>query len=170
MAYNPNYGQQPGYGQPPPGQLEVGHGPYPSMGAGVASRLKYNNGSAQSTKTIRFITADELKSALVNAQGKTFSHTACSLMIGMFDKDRSGHINVEEFDKLYTYVNQWLTVFKTYDLDQSGQIDESELTKVVHLLKKENQTGVTTKNKYSIISQSGTSNIPAPPPTPPSPL
>lgn len=47
----------------------------------------------------------------------------------MFDKDRSGHINVEEFDKLYTYVNQWLAVFKTYDLDQSGQIDESELTK-----------------------------------------
>lgn len=47
----------------------------------------------------------------------------------MFDKDRSGHINLEEFDKLYTYINQWLTVFKTYDLDQSGCIDEQELSK-----------------------------------------
>lgn len=47
----------------------------------------------------------------------------------MFDKDRSGHINLEEFDKLYTYINQWLTVFKTYDLDQSGCIDEEELSK-----------------------------------------
>lgn len=47
----------------------------------------------------------------------------------MFDKDRSGHINVEEFDKLYTYVNQWLAVFKTYDTDQSGHIEEEELSK-----------------------------------------
>lgn len=45
----------------------------------------------------------------------------------MFDKDRSGHMNLEEFDKLYTYVNQWLAVFKTYDSDQSGSIDENEL-------------------------------------------
>lgn len=29
-----------------------------------------------------FITALELKSALVNAQGQTFSETACSLMMG----------------------------------------------------------------------------------------
>lgn len=47
----------------------------------------------------------------------------------MFDKDRSGTINVEEFDKLYTYINQWLAVFKTYDTDQSGNIDEQELSK-----------------------------------------
>lgn len=46
----------------------------------------------------------------------------------MFDKDRSGHINLEEFDKLYTYINQWLAVFKTYDTDQSGNIDEPELS------------------------------------------
>lgn len=59
----------------------------------------------------------------------------------MFDKDRTGHINVEEFEKLYTYVNQWLAVFKTYDTDQSGSIEEKELSngkystsKTVHLL------------------------------------
>ncbi|XP_038216001.1 peflin [Zerene cesonia] len=130
MAYQ-GYGQ-PGYGQPQGGQLEVGHGPYPSIGAG-------GNISPQVMQWFRavdkdqsgFITAPELKAALVNAQGQTFSETACNLMIGMFDKDRSGHINVEEFDKLYTYINQWLAVFKTYDTDQSGHIDEQELSKAL---------------------------------------
>lgn len=56
------------------------------------------------------------------------------MISGMFDKDQSGHINLEEFDKLYTYINQWLAVFKTYDTDQSGNIEEQELTKgITHL-------------------------------------
>lgn len=54
----------------------------------------------------------------------------------MFDKDRSGHITLEEFDKLYTYINQWLAVFKTYDTDQSGHIDEQELSKGIISIEK----------------------------------
>jgi peflin len=45
----------------------------------------------------------------------------------MFDADRSGTIDVNEFEKLFAYINQWLAVFKTYDRDQSGQIEEAEL-------------------------------------------
>ncbi|XP_072943478.1 peflin isoform X1 [Epargyreus clarus] len=131
MAYNPGYGQ-PGYGGPPgaPGQLEVGHGPYPSIGAGgtISPQVQQWFYAVDKDRS-GFITSAELKAALVNAQGRTFSETACNLMIGMFDKDRSGHINLEEFDKLYTYINQWLAVFKTYDTDQSGHIDEQELSK-----------------------------------------
>lgn len=52
----------------------------------------------------------------------------------MFDKDRSGHINVEEFEKLYTYINQWLAVFKTYDTDQSGNIEEKELSNGMEII------------------------------------
>lgn len=48
-------------------------------------------------------------------------------MIGMFDKDKTGTINVQEFEQLYAYINQWLTVFKNYDKDQSGSIEENEL-------------------------------------------
>lgn len=48
-------------------------------------------------------------------------------MIGMFDKDKTGTINIQEFEQLYAYINQWLTVFKTYDKDQSGSIEEHEL-------------------------------------------
>lgn len=139
MAYNPGYGgegapqgygQPPaGYGAPPPGQLEMGHGPYPSIGAGGGVNPQVQNWFLAVDKDRSgFITAPELKAALVNAQGQTFSETACNLMIGMFDKDRTGHINVEEFEKLYTYINQWLAVFKTYDTDQSGSIEEKELS------------------------------------------
>ncbi|XP_013186510.2 peflin isoform X1 [Amyelois transitella] len=132
MAYNPGYGQ-PGYGGPPPGeQLEMGHGPYPSIGTGGGISPQVHQWfRAVDKDQSGFITSNELKIALVNAQGQSFSDTACNLMIGMFDKDRSGTINLDEFDKLYTYINQWLAVFKTYDVDQSGHIDEQELSKAL---------------------------------------
>lgn len=47
------------------------------------------------------INAEELKSALVNGRGENFSDQACKLMIGMFDQDQSGTIDLAEFDKLY---------------------------------------------------------------------
>lgn len=46
----------------------------------------------------------------------------------MFDGDRSGTIDLLEFDKLYNYINQWLQLFKTYDRDASGHIEEAELS------------------------------------------
>lgn len=73
------------------------------------------------------INAEELKSALVNGRGENFSDQACKLMIGMFDQDQSGTIDLNEFDKLYAYINQWLAAFKAYDKDGSGHIDENEL-------------------------------------------
>lgn len=74
------------------------------------------------------INAKELQAALINGQGKNFSDQACNLMIGMFDKNKKGTIDVQEFQQLYTYINQWLAVFKNYDRDQSGHIEEGELS------------------------------------------
>lgn len=48
-------------------------------------------------------------------------------MIGMFDRDRSGTINFQEFGALWKYVNDWQTTFKSYDRDNSGSIDKNEL-------------------------------------------
>uniref|UniRef100_V5G963 Peflin n=1 Tax=Anoplophora glabripennis TaxID=217634 RepID=V5G963_ANOGL len=70
---------------------------------------------------------EELQSALVNGQGENFSSQACKLMIGMFDVDKSGTIGINEFQLLYNYINQWLTVFKNYDSNRSGSIEEQEL-------------------------------------------
>lgn len=81
------------------------------------------------------INAEELKAALVNGKGQNFSDAACKLMIGMFDQDSSGTIDIVEFEKLYAYINQWLSVFKNYDRDNSGSIDENELNQGI-LVKK----------------------------------
>ncbi|KAJ8950871.1 hypothetical protein NQ318_011167 [Aromia moschata] len=69
----------------------------------------------------------ELQAALINGQGQNFSTTACKLMIGMFDTDKTGTIDINEFQLLYGYINQWLTVFRNYDRDSSGSIEEPEL-------------------------------------------
>ncbi len=45
----------------------------------------------------------------------------------MFDRDRSGTINFQEFGALWKYVNDWQTTFKSYDKDNSGSIDKHEL-------------------------------------------
>ncbi|CAK9823074.1 pef1 [Anthophora retusa] len=74
------------------------------------------------------ITAEELKCALANGQGGTFSDTACKLMIGMFDKEKSGTIDLFEFQALYNYINAWLSVFRGFDHDNSGNIQENELS------------------------------------------
>lgn len=73
------------------------------------------------------ITATELQLALANGQGGTFSDTACKLMIGMFDKEKNGTINVTEFQALYNYITAWLGVFRGFDHDNSSSIQEDEL-------------------------------------------
>lgn len=50
------------------------------------------------------------------------------LCLGMFNRDKTGTVDIHEFEKLYSYINQWLAVFKTYDRDASGHIDEAELS------------------------------------------
>ena len=45
----------------------------------------------------------------------------------MFDRDRSGSIELHEFQALWTYIGQWRQVFDQYDRDRSGAIDGGEL-------------------------------------------
>lgn len=45
----------------------------------------------------------------------------------MFDTQKTGSVDVHQFAKLFEYINQWLGIFKTYDRNGSGQIDDGEL-------------------------------------------
>ena len=56
----------------------------------------------------------------------------------MYDKNASGSIDVNEFQQLFSAINQWKGVFQGYDKDRSGTIEQSELSqgKMTKLLEK----------------------------------
>lgn len=45
----------------------------------------------------------------------------------MFDQDRSGSINFQEFQSLWKYITDWQNCFRGFDRDNSGSIDKREL-------------------------------------------
>lgn len=45
----------------------------------------------------------------------------------MFDRDRSGQIDLNEFQALWSYIQQWRATFDQFDRDRSGSIDVNEL-------------------------------------------
>ncbi|XP_014801928.1 PREDICTED: peflin [Calidris pugnax] len=74
-----------------------------------------------------YISVKELKQALVNSNWSTFNDETCLLMINMFDKTRSGRIDVYGFSALMRFIQQWKNLFQQYDRDQSGSISFNEL-------------------------------------------
>lgn len=51
----------------------------------------------------------------------------------MFDKDGSGTINLNEFQQLWTYMNQWKGTFERIDANRSGSIESHELCAGNHI-------------------------------------
>uniref|UniRef100_A0AC35TMC3 Programmed cell death protein 6 n=1 Tax=Rhabditophanes sp. KR3021 TaxID=114890 RepID=A0AC35TMC3_9BILA len=74
------------------------------------------------------ITALELQQALSNGTQSEFNPETCRLMIGMFDIDGDGAISFTEFQSLWKYINDWTACFRSFDTDNSGNIDKKELT------------------------------------------
>merc|ERR1711868_149148 len=70
----------------------------------------------------------ELQRALVNGNWSNFSEESCRMMDDMFDRDKTGQINIQEFASLYGYINQWKALFESIDRDRSGFIEHAELT------------------------------------------
>jgi Ca2+-binding EF-hand superfamily protein len=77
------------------------------------------------------IDASELQRALVNGNWSNFSEESCRMMIDMFDANRSGTIDVQEFSQLYSYISSWKSEFEKQDNDRSGRIDEDELARAL---------------------------------------
>ncbi|UYV67429.1 Pef1 [Cordylochernes scorpioides] len=75
------------------------------------------------------ISARELQQALVNGNWSPFNQETCRLMIGMFDNNKDGTIDLYEFKALWDYIHQWKQCFDSFDLDRSGTIDVNELSK-----------------------------------------
>lgn len=46
----------------------------------------------------------------------------------MFDKQNRGTISFEDFGALWKYVTDWQACFRSFDRDNSGNIDKNELS------------------------------------------
>ncbi|XP_076453957.1 sorcin-like isoform X1 [Babylonia areolata] len=136
----PGYQQPPGgappYGGAPPPQGQAGYGGGPPLGGGYGGQAPPPPGVSadlwgwfQTVDQDRSgkITATELQQALMNGNWSPFNPETCRLMIGMFDKDRSGTIDIHEFAALWKYIQDWKGCFDRFDTDRSGNIDGNEL-------------------------------------------
>ncbi|XP_033013543.1 peflin isoform X1 [Lacerta agilis] len=74
-----------------------------------------------------YISVKELRQALVNSNWSAFNEETCSMMMNMFDKTKSGRIDLYGFSALWRFIQQWRNLFQQYDRDQSGSINCNEL-------------------------------------------
>lgn len=74
-----------------------------------------------------FISQDELQVALSNGTWSPFNPETVRLMIGMFDKENRGAVSFQDFGALWKYVTDWQNCFRSFDRDNSGNIDKDEL-------------------------------------------
>ena len=120
-------------GGPPSGQM----GGYPAGQGGYAKPQVQVDPSVQQwfsavdSDRSGHINAQELQRALVNGNWSNFSEEACRMMIEMYDRDGSGTIDVNEFQQLFSSINQWRGTFQGFDTDKSGSIDQAELTRAL---------------------------------------
>lgn len=49
----------------------------------------------------------------------------------MFDTNGDGAINFTEFTNLWKYIDDWTKTFRSFDRDNSGNIDKNELTQAL---------------------------------------
>lgn len=74
-----------------------------------------------------YISIKELKQALVNSNWSSFNDETCLMMINLFDKTKTGRIDVYGFSALWKFIQQWKNLFQQYDRDHSGSISYTEL-------------------------------------------
>ncbi|UNI14738.1 hypothetical protein JDV02_001339 [Purpureocillium takamizusanense] len=139
--------QQPSYSQgPPPRTSSHHHAPLPQQArpqqppAQVSrpppSPVPEQGSDAKLLPLFRAVDKDrtgqlsekELSAALVNGDWTAFDIQTVRMMIRMFDSDRNGTINFEEFCGLWSFLASWRTLFDRFDVDHSGNISLSEFT------------------------------------------
>ncbi|KAK3745058.1 hypothetical protein QZH41_014553, partial [Actinostola sp. cb2023] len=78
-------------------------------------------------KPCRMIHVELINVDLFSGTWTPFNPETVRQMIGMFDRDNNGTINFQEFSSLWKYITDWQNTFRSYDRDNSGSIDKTEL-------------------------------------------
>lgn len=60
-------------------------------------------------------------------QGKHFSDASCKFVVRLFDLDKNGGLDIEEFENLYYHIKAWVYAFNQCDRNRTGFLDEKEL-------------------------------------------
>ena len=53
-----------------------------------------------------------------------FSEEACRLMINMFDVNMTGTIDINEFGRLFTFINEKKRMFESHDRNKEGTLSQ----------------------------------------------
>ncbi|KAF2705302.1 EF-hand [Pleomassaria siparia CBS 279.74] len=77
------------------------------------------------------LTEAELRTALVNGDWSPFDPHTVRMMIRMFDTDRSGSVNFDEFCGLWGFLSAWRGLFDRFDADRSGSISYQEFNEAL---------------------------------------
>ena len=127
-SYNQGY---PGSAPPQNGYTGTQHGNIPIPGqSSVDPNVSQWFDAVDADKNGQ-ITATELQAALVNSDHSHFREEACRMLIEMFDRKRSGSLNVNEFSEVFKYINQWKATFEGIDRDRNGYVEFNELSQAL---------------------------------------
>ncbi|XP_028819941.1 peflin isoform X2 [Denticeps clupeoides] len=74
-----------------------------------------------------YINLKELKQALINSNSSAFNDETCLMMLNMFDKTKSGRMDLFGFSALWEFLQQWRALFQQFDRDRSGSISSNEM-------------------------------------------
>uniref|UniRef100_A0A8C5M379 Uncharacterized protein n=1 Tax=Leptobrachium leishanense TaxID=445787 RepID=A0A8C5M379_9ANUR len=121
-------------------------GAFGGIGVGIDPTLKEINLTNQSgdtrsavdytniTKKKQELDVDNLKVILdkiltqrTDIRSDGFSASTCREMINLFDINRTGTVDVEEFKDLWENLETYMGIFKTMDADSSGSMDSNEM-------------------------------------------
>ncbi|KAJ8287395.1 hypothetical protein COCON_G00000540 [Conger conger] len=107
-SHRGHYGQQPPAGNMPPG----------------VSAEAYQWFQAVDMDHSGSISLKELKQALLNSNNQAFNDETCLMMLNMFDKTRSGRMDLFGFSALWVFLQQWRGMFQQFDATALGPSTE----------------------------------------------
>ncbi|KAI9434774.1 hypothetical protein H4582DRAFT_742987 [Lactarius indigo] len=117
---------------------------YPYLGSGPTQPAPSEPPNTQDDESVAWfytldedgngqISVEELRRALINGRGgKPFSSETVKYLMNVFDLDGSGEIGFQEFKPLWVYVTKWREMFESFDYNQDGIIDATELASALN--------------------------------------
>ncbi|XP_022656292.1 peflin-like [Varroa destructor] len=73
------------------------------------------------------LSRSEMLSSFCNRNGSQFTRETILLLCGMFDSDNSGGLDLYDFARLYFFMEDWIDLWKLYDVHQKGWVNASEM-------------------------------------------